>query len=493
MAADTTESGEPHGAPRDVLKNEDEGYHKVLTPRQIQMIAIGGSIGTGLFMGAGGRLAMGGPALAFVYALCGFFAFLVIRALGELVMHRPSSGSFVSYSREFYGEGMAFTAGWLYWLNWATTSIADVTAAALYMNFFKNYVSWLQPVPQWVFALGTLVIVLSLNLLSVKVFGELEFWLALIKVTAIVTFLLVGIYFVLFRVPIEGTVPGFHLISENGGFFPNGLAAAFVIIQGVGFGFGGIELVGTAAGEADDPRTVMPKAIRTVIFRLVFFYVGSVLLFALLLPYTAYQPGESPFVTFFGKIGVGGADIIMNMVVLTAVISSLNSGLYSTGRILHSMAIAGSAPRFAARMNRAGVPYGGIVITAVVTVFGVVLNAVVPSQAFEIGLNLSALGIVSAWAIIMLCQIRLFKWSKEGKVERPEFRIFGAPYTGYATLAFLAMVLVLMAFDWPVGTGTMGALVVIIVPALLIGWRMAKVRIAQIIKEEGEIKEIDFS
>lgn len=493
MKRDNTESGEPNQVPGELLKSEELGYHKVLRPRQIQMIAIGGSIGTGLFMGAGGRLAMGGPALAFVYALCGFFAFLVIRALGELVMHRPSSGSFVSYSREFYGERMAFTAGWLYWLNWATTSIADVTAAALYMNFFKSYVSWLQPVPQWIFALGTLVIVLSLNLLSVKVFGELEFWLALIKVVAIVTFLVVGVYFVLFRVPIEGMVPGFHLISENGGFFPNGLAAAFVIIQGVVFGFGGIELVGTVAGEADDPKVVMPKAIRTIIFRLVFFYVGSVMLFALLLPYTAYQAGESPFVTFFGKIGVDGADLIMNMVVLTAVISSLNSGLYSTGRILHSMAVAGSAPRFAARMNRSGVPYGGIVITAVVTVFGVFLNAVVPSQAFEIGLNLSALGIVSAWAIIMLCQLRLHKWANEGRLVRPEFRLFGAPYTGYLTLGFLALVLILMAFDWPVGTGTMGALVLIIIPMLLIGWRLAKPRIDAIIKEEGEIKEIDFS
>ncbi|HBQ31954.1 MAG TPA: L-asparagine permease, partial [Ochrobactrum anthropi] len=210
---------------------EDRGYHKALKPRQIQMIAIGGAIGTGLFLGAGGRLAMAGPALVFVYALCGFFAFLVLRALGELIMHRPSSGSFVSYAREFYGEKLAFVAGWMYWLNWAMTSVADVTAVALYMNFFKHYVPWLQGIDQWVFALTALIIVLSMNLLSVKVFGELEFWFSLVKVIALVTFLVVGIYFVVSGTPIDGHSAGFSIITNSGGLFPNGILPAFIIIQ----------------------------------------------------------------------------------------------------------------------------------------------------------------------------------------------------------------------------------------------------------------------
>ena len=172
---------------QELFSEEEQGYHKGLKPRQIQMIAIGGAIGTGLFLGAGGRLAAAGPILVFAYALCGFFAFLVLRALGELVMHRPSSGSFVSYAREFFGEKAAFTAGWLYWLNWAMTSIVDVTAVALYMNFFKKYWEPLAHVPQWVFALAALVLVLGLNLVSVKVFGEMEFWFALIKVVALVS------------------------------------------------------------------------------------------------------------------------------------------------------------------------------------------------------------------------------------------------------------------------------------------------------------------
>jgi len=466
---------------RQVEVQEDFGYHKALKPRQIQMIAIGGAIGTGLFLGAGGRLAIAGPALIFVYAICGFFAFLVLRALGELIMHRPTSGSFVSYAREFYGEKMAFAVGWMYWMNWAMTSVADVTAVALYMNFFKQYVPWMQGIDQWVFALGALIIVLGMNMLSVKVFGELEFWFSLIKVLALFTFLIVGVYFVIFGTPIEGHVTGFSLIADNGGFFPNGILPAFVIIQGVLFAYASIELIGTTAGETEDPRKVMPKAIRTVVFRLLVFYVGSVLLLTLLLPYTAYKAGESPFVTFFGSIGVEGADIVMNLVVLTAVLSSLNAGLYSTGRILHSMAVSGSAPAALAKMNKAGVPYGGIAVTAVVTVFGVILNAIVPSEAFEIALNLAALGIICAWGVIVLCQLKLWHLSRQGKMQRPDFSMFGAPYTGILTLVFLFGVLVLMAFDYPAGTYTVGSLIVI-APTLVGGWYLMRGRIQQLSK-----------
>jgi L-asparagine permease len=463
---------------------EDLGYHKALKPRQIQMIAIGGAIGTGLFLGAGGRMAVAGPALIFVYAICGFFAFLVLRALGELIMHRPSSGSFVSYAREFYGEKMAFAVGWMYWLNWAMTSVADVTAVAIYMNFFKQYVPWLQGVDQWVFALGALIIVLGMNMLSVKVFGELEFWFSLIKVIALATFLVVGIYFVIFGTPIEGHVTGFSLITDNGGFFPNGILPAFIIIQGVLFAYASIELIGTTAGETEDPRKVIPGAIRTVVFRLLVFYVGSVLLLSLLLPYTAYKAGESPFVTFFGSIGVEGADIIMNLVVLTAVLSSLNAGLYSTGRILHSMAVSGSAPAALAKMNKAGVPYGGIAVTAAVTVIGVILNAIVPAAAFEIALNLSALGIICAWGVIVLCQLKLWHLSRRGEMNRPDFRMFGAPYTGILTLVFLFAVLVLMALDYPAGTWTVGSLI-IIAPALVAGWYMLRHRIHELAKADA--------
>ncbi|MFD1377833.1 amino acid permease [Micrococcus antarcticus] len=467
--------------PDAALTAGDNDYHKGLSSRQMQMIAIGGAIGTGLFMGAGGRLAEAGPGIVISYAVCGFFAFLILRALGELVMHRPSTGSFVSYAREFYGEKAAFATGWLYWLNWVMTAIVDITAVALYMGFFGKYVGWISSVPQWLWALLALAVVLAMNLISVKAFGEMEFWFALVKVVALVAFLIIGCYFVIFGTPLAGHEVGFSLLSSNGGLLPNGLLPVLVLMQGVVFSYASIELIGTAAGETENPEKVMPKAINTVIIRIAVFYVGSLVLLSLLLPYTAYSAGESPFVTFFGSIGVQGMDVVMNLVVLTAALSSLNAGLYSTGRIMRSMSLNGSAPKFAGRMNKAGVPYGGIVITAVVAVFGVVLNAVVPAKAFEIVLNFAAIGIIASWAMIVLCQMALVKSAKRGEQQRPGFRMPLAPVSGWVTLGFLALVLVMMAFDNPIGTWTIASLVVII-PLIIGGWYLCRGRINEIAK-----------
>ncbi len=463
------------------FSSEEEGYHKTLKPRQIQMIAIGGAIGTGLFMGAGGRLESSGPSLVLVYLVCGFFAFLILRALGELVLHRPSSGSFVSSAREFYGEKMAYTAGWLYFLNWAFTSIVDVTAAALYVKFWAQYWEPLQAIPQWVIALVALVVVLSLNLVSVKVFGEMEFWFALIKVAALLLFLVIGIVFLVFNGQTDVGPTGFVVIAENGGWFPTGALAPILAISGVVFAYAAIELVGTAAGETANPREIMPKAVNTVVIRIAVFYVGSVLLLSLLLPYTEYEAGESPFVTFFSHIGSPEAGAvsasIMNFVVLTAALSSLNAGLYSTGRILRSMAVNGSAPRFTELMSRNGVPYGGILLTGAITLFGVGLNALVPSRAFEIVLEVAAIGIIGGWATIILCQMKLHRWAKEGRIERPSFRLFGAPYSAWLTLAFLAFVLVTMAFS---ETGRWVLLsTLVLVPLLIGGWYAFRGRIAE--------------
>jgi L-asparagine permease len=458
------------------FSTEDAGYHKTLRPRQIQMIAIGGAIGTGLFMGAGGRLASSGPSLVLVYAICGFFAFLILRALGELVLHRPSSGSFVSYAREFYGEKLAFVSGWLYFLNWAMTSIVDVTAAALYVKFWAQYWEPLQQVPQWLIALLALVVVLSVNLVSVRLFGEMEFWFALIKVSALMVFLVVGVCFIVFGGRTDIGATGFSVIAENGGVFPLGAVAPLLAISGVVFAYAAIELVGTAAGETAEPEKVMPKAINTVVFRIAIFYVGSVLLLSLLLPFTTYEAGESPFVTFFSHIGSPQAGAVagsvMNFVVLTAALSSLNAGLYSTGRILRSMSVNGSAPRFTAKMSRHGVPFGGILLTTTITLCGVGINALWPSEAFEIVLEISALGIIGGWATIILCQLKLRTWAKRGILKEPSFRLFGAPYTSYLTLAFLLFVLVTMGFS-ETGRWVLASLIVLI-PALVIGWFAAR-------------------
>lgn len=223
----------------------------------------------------------------------------------------------------------------------------------------------------------------------------------------------------------------------------------------------------------------MPRAINAVIARIAIFYVGSVALLALLLPYTSYKATESPFVTFFSKIGFHGAGDLMNIVVLTAALSSLNAGLYSTGRIMHSMASSGSGPRFAIRMSRTGVPFVGIAMAAAICLVGIALNAVNPGEAFEIVLNIVAPGIIACWATIVLCQLRFYRLAQAGLVERPRFRMPWAPYSGYLTLAFLAGVLVMMAFDKETGVWTI-ATVVFVVPALSAGWFLVRNRVAAV-------------
>ncbi|MCI9886965.1 amino acid permease [Micrococcales bacterium 31B] len=462
-------------AAQSVLDAEQEGYHKGLKNRQVQMIAIGGAIGTGLFLGAGKRLHDAGPALFVIYLVCGIFVFFILRALGELVLHRPSSGSFVSYAREFYGEKSAYVAGWMYFVNWAATGIVDATAAATYLHFWSTFES----TPMWVLALISLVVVLCANLISVKIFGELEFWFALVKVVAILAFLTVALIVLGGRFDLDGATTGLSVITDNGGLFPNGVLPALVLTSGVVFAYASVELVGTAAGETENPEKIMPRAINSVIVRIAVFYVGSTILLSLLLPYTEYQAGESPFVTFFDKLGVSWTANVMNFVVLTAALSSLNAGLYSTGRILRSMSIAGSAPASMQKMSKGGVPYPGILLTAGIGLLGVGLNYLLPEGAFETALGFASLGIISTWAFIIVCQMKLMQLAKQGKVKRPDFRMPGAPVTSWLTLVFLAAVLVLLFMDGTSGLWTLGAVPVIGV-LLIIGWYLQRDRIRAI-------------
>ncbi|MEX2980623.1 amino acid permease [Streptomyces sp. C36] len=456
----------------------DAGYSKDLKSRHVNMIAIGGAIGTGLFLGAGGRLHNAGPSLFIAYAVCGLFAFFVVRALGELVLYRPSSGAFVSYAREFMGEKGAYTAGWLYFLNWATTGIADITAVATYTHYWSMF----SDIPQWVLALIALAVVLTVNLISVKYFGEMEFWFAIIKVAAISIFMVVGIFLLASQHKVGTTTPGLDNIFDHGGIFPTGVVPMLMVIQGVVFAYASVELCGVAAGETENPEKIMPKAINSIMWRVGLFYVGSVVLLALLLPYTSYIVGESPFVTVLGKIGVPYMAGVMNLVVLTAALSSLNSGLYSTGRILRSMAMSGSAPKFTGLMNKGQVPYGGILLTAFFCVLGVGLNFVVPADAFEIVLNFAAIGIIGTWGMIMVCSLLFWKRSKEGRVTRPGYKLPWAPYTQIVTLVFLAGVLGIMASDEGASRTTVMCLP-IIVAALVGGWFLVRGRVARIQRE----------
>ena len=234
--SDSSAASRSSEAAQNQFEAEQEGFKKGLSPRQLQMIAIGGSIGTGLFLGTGGRLESAGPTLFILYGVAGFFGYLILRQLGELVVHRPSSGSFVSYCREFFGEKSAYFTGWMYWLSWATTTIVDATAMAIYIRWFGQYIDFIGSIPQWVLAFLVIAAVTVMNLISVKVFGEMEFWFAIVKVAALVAFMVVGILFVIFGSP-SGEPTGFSLISQSGGMLPNGLLAALVVSQGVVFAY----------------------------------------------------------------------------------------------------------------------------------------------------------------------------------------------------------------------------------------------------------------
>jgi L-asparagine permease len=467
--------GSPTELGNSALAREDAGYRKALKPRQVQMIAIAGTLGTGLFLGTGGRLHTGGPGLFLVYAFCGVFVFFILRALGELVVYRPSSGSFVSYAREFLGEKAAFIVGWLYCYHWAGTSIVGTTAIALYVRHWGMF----RAVPQWTIALIALAIVLTINMLSVKVFGEFEFWASLLKVVALVMFLIAGTAFLVGRYHVGRYSTGPEVIASHGGMFPTNVLQLVIVTSGVVFTYAGVELLGIVAGETENPRKVMPRAINAVVLRIAVFYVGALVLLALLLPYTAYTEGTSPFVTFWSRIGVPAAGDIMNFVILTAAVSSVNTGLYSTGRTLRSMAINGSGPKFTARMSSAGVPFAGILLTGCFTLTGIVLNLLVPANAFNIALDLSTLGIITSWATIIICQLKLYRLSQRGMVARPSFRLPGAPYTSYATLLFLAVVVVLMCC---VNRWNLLALL-LVTPMLTAGWFAVRNRVSQIAGE----------
>jgi hypothetical protein len=285
------------------------------------MIAMGGAIGVGLFMGAGGRLASTGPALIFSYAIAGVIAYLLMRALGELIMYRQTSGSFVSYAGEMFGKKGAYLSGWMYFINWGMTGIAELIAIGLYFQFF------FPNVPVEASAIAALALLVAVNLLSVKAFGEFEFWASCLKVGAILIFLAVGTFMVVTNAQVgDGHASVANLFAAEGGMFPKGALVMVLVLNAVIFAYNGIELVGITAGEMQDPEREVPKAVRAVVLRIVVFYVGSVTLLAMLLPSDQYVAGTSPFVTVFGQMGLAWVGDVMNMIVITAALVLLQLG-----------------------------------------------------------------------------------------------------------------------------------------------------------------------
>lgn len=426
--------GAPGAAP-------EEGYRRGLGARQVQMIAIGGAIGTGLFYGSSKGIAAIGPSLIACYAGAGLVIFFIMRALGELLIHRPTSGSFADHAREFLGPLAGFATGWSYWALWATVCMTEVTVAGAYINF------WWPSVPVWSTAAVALVALFVANLVSVRIFGELEFWFSTIKVTAIVAMIVIGAGVLAFGFSAAGDTASVAHLWADGGFAPNGAWQAMLAMQGVIFAYLGVELVGTTAGEAKDPKPTLRKAINTIPVRIGVFYVGTLVVLLSVFPWSTYDPGVSPFVQVFARVGIPAAAGIMNFVVLTAALSSCNSGIYSTGRMLRGLAVNGEAPQAVARLSGRRLPLPALVVSTLVMGIGVIVNVVSPDKAFVYITSVATCAGLWTWIMILAAHLRYRAGVRAGLLPASDFRMPGAPFTNWCAIAALLFVVGLMATD----------------------------------------------
>ena len=412
-----------------------------LRNRHIQLIAFGGTIGVGLFLGSAKAIHSAGPALILAYALGGVAIFFIMRALGELLTYRPVAGSFATYADEFCGPLPGFITGWSYWFAWVVTAMAELTAIGVYLRF------WFPAVPQWLPGLVALLLLFGSNLLAVRMFGELEFWFALIKVVTIVGLIVAGLAVILFHVGDLGASASFANLWTHGGFLPFGILGVLLTMQIVMFAYEGVELIGVTAGEAQNPSVVLPRATNGIIVRILIFYIGAVLIIMSLVPWNELSPSVSPFVFVFEKIGVPAAAGLINVVVITAATSSCNSGIFSTGRMLWSLAQRGQAPRVFATLNSQRVPAAAIHATAVLLLIGVALNYVVPEDVFTWVTSVALVGTFWTWGIILVSHRNYRRAVAAGRAEPAPFRMPGAPFANWVVLAFLVAVSGMLALD----------------------------------------------
>jgi AAT family amino acid transporter/D-serine/D-alanine/glycine transporter len=412
-----------------------------LRSRHIQLIAIGGTIGVGLFLGSARAIHNAGPALVLAYALGGIAIFFIMRALGELLTYRPVAGSFATYADEFCGPFAGFVTGWSYWFAWIATAMAELTAIGVYVRW------WLPAVPQWLPALVALLALYGSNLLAVRMFGELEFWFALIKVVTIVALIVSGLVVIVFHVGDLGAGASFSNLWSHGGFLPYGVGGMLLTMQIVMFAYVGVELIGVTAGEAQDPKVVLPRATNGIILRILIFYIGALIVIMALVPWNELSPSVSPFVYVFEKLRVPAAASLINLVVITAASSSCNSGLFSTGRMLWSLAARQQAPRALAALSPRHVPAAGIHASAAVMLLGVALNYMVPERVFIWVTSVALVGTFWTWGIILVSHRNYRRAVQAGRAAAAPFRMPGAPFANWAVLAFLAAVSALLWRD----------------------------------------------
>ncbi|QIL46756.1 amino acid permease [Vagococcus coleopterorum] len=406
-----------------------------LSNRHVQLISIGGAIGTGLFLASGKSIELAGPSILLVYLIVGAFIFLIMRGLGELLLSNLDCHSFVDLANQYLGQRTAFITGWTYWFCWISVAMSDLTAVGIYTKY------WFPNLDQWIPALVVLIGLLLLNLTSVKLFGEIEFWLALIKIIAIVALIAVGLFMIATQFTTDLGTASFSNIYKHGGFFPNGFSGFILAFQLAVFSFTGVELVGLTAGETKNPEKVIPKAINNIPIRILLFYIGSLAIIMSIQPWNTINPAESPFVTVFSTIGILGAASIINFVVLSSALSAGNSALFSTSRMLYGLSSNGHAAKGFKDLSSRNTPSKALFFSTLVVGSTVVLNYLIPEGAFSLVAGISTVCFLYIWAIIVICHLKYVQQTKE----RGKFRMPFAPYSNYASLAFLLLIIVILA------------------------------------------------
>nr|WP_300624914.1 amino acid permease [uncultured Megasphaera sp.] len=417
------------------MMEDNSKLERGLKPRHVEMIALGGTIGVGLFMGSASTIQTAGPSVLLCYALAGLVMFFIMRIMGEMLYLEPVTGSFATYGHKYICPFAGYLTAWCYWFLWVTVGLSEVTAVGIYVHF------WFPDVPQWISALGGMLIVTLANMAAVKYYGEFEFWFAIIKVTTIVVMLVVGAMIILFGFGNNGVPLGFSNLWSHGGFFPNGFGGMISAMCVVAAAFQGVELVGITAGEAQNPKETLRKATKNIVWRILIFYIGAIFVVITLYPWDELGMLGSPFVTTFAKVGVTSAAGIINFVVLTAALSGCNSGIYSSGRMLYTLAENGQAPKFFGKLSSHGVPQHGIMVTLACLLFGVVLNYLIPdSKLFLYIYSASVFPGMVAWFVLAYSQKNFRKrWGEKAMAEHP-FKSPLFPYANYFCLIFLVLV-----------------------------------------------------
>ncbi|MEB0010899.1 amino acid permease [Glaciimonas sp. Gout2] len=422
------------------MKKTDQGLHRGLGERQIRLMALGAAIGVGLFLGSANAIKMAGPGIMLAYIIGGAVIFLIMRALGEMSVHNPVAGSFSRYAKDYIGPLAGYLTGWNYWFLWLVTCIAEITAVGIYMGI------WFPDVPRWIWALAALAAMGSVNLLAVKAYGEFEFWFALIKVVTIVLMIVGGFGMIIFGLGNHGVAIGISNLWSHGGFLPHGVQGVLMSFQMVMFAYLGVEMIGLTAGEAANPKKSIPDAINSVFWRILIFYVGALFVILSIYPWNEIGVQGSPFVMTFERLGIKTAAGIINFVVLTAALSSCNGGIFSTGRMLFNLAEQGHAPRAFAETSANGVPRWAVLTSVVALLFGVLLNYLVPEKVFMWVTSVSTFGAIWTWGVILVTQMRFRASLSPTERKALAFKMPFWPYGSWIALAFLALVIGLMAY-----------------------------------------------